>query len=123
MNMETTEKKKHKMRAEYYREWRARKRVKAAEAATETNDIKADFRAALSASVALQKAVASREDTIRHLEKMVERLSADQSARLERIETALQAMLAVPLAAAPHQAPSHPVDTADQKPAPPWMKR
>ena len=120
--MENTEKKKHKMRAEYYREWRARKRMKAAEAATETNDIKADFRAALSASVALQNAVASREDTIRHLEKMVERLSGDLCARLERIETALQAG-AVPLAAAPHQAPSHTLESADQKPAPPWMRR
>lgn len=120
MNMENTEKKKHKMRAEYYREWRARKRMKAAEAATETNDIKADFRAALSASVALQNAVASREDTIRHLEKMVERLSGDLCARLERIETALQASAPV----APQAAPaSHPVDAADQKPAPPWMRR
>ena len=120
MNMETTEKKKHKMRAEYYREWRARKRMKAAEAATETNDIKADFRAALSASVALQNAVASREDTIRHLEKMVERLSGDLCARLERIETALQAGAPV----APQAAPaSHPLESADQKPAPPWMRR
>jgi len=118
--MENTEKKKHKMRAEYYREWRARKRMKAAEAATETNDIKADFRAALSASVALQNAVASREDTIRHLEKMVERLSGDLCARLERIEIALQAGALV----APQAAPaSHPVDAADQKPAPPWMRR
>jgi chromosome segregation ATPase len=111
------------MRAEYYREWRAKKRAKAAEVTTEVDHIKADLKAALEANTAVQKTLASRDETIRHLEKMVERLSGDLCARLERIETALQAMLAVPLAAAPHQAPSHPVDLADQKPAPPWMRR
>lgn len=118
--METTGNQRTKVRAEYYREWRAKKRAKAAEAVAETSDIKADFRAALSASVALQKAVSSREETIRHLEKMVELLSADLCARLERIETALQAGAPV----APQAAPAiHPVDAADQKPAPPWMRR
>jgi len=110
------------MRAEYYREWRAKKRAKAAEVTTEADHIKADLKAALEANTAIQKTLASRDETIRHLEKMVERLSADQSVRLERIESALQAMLAVPLA---HPTP-HPVvqpSDLDHKPAPPWMKR
>ena len=121
--METTGNQRTKVRAEYYREWRAKKRAKAAEAVAETSDIKADFRAALNASVALQKAVSSREETIRHLEKMVELLSADLCARLERIETALQVKPAVPHPA-PHPVtqPSQPSDL-DHKPAPPWMKR
>ena len=110
------------MRAEYYREWRAKKRAKAAETTTEADHMKADLKAALEANTAIQKTLASRDETIRHLEKMVERLSGDLCARLERIETALQAG-AVPLAAAPHQAPSHTLESADQKPAPPWMRR
>ncbi len=108
------------MRAEYYREWRAKKRAKAAEVSTEADHIKADLKAALEANTALQKTITSRDETIRHLEKMVERLSADQSARLERIETALKAGTPV----APQAPPAiHPVDLADQKPAPPWMRR
>ncbi len=106
------------MRAEYYREWRAKKRAKAAETTTEADHMKADLKAALEANTAIQKTLASRDETIRHLEKMVERLSGDLCARLERIETALQAMLAVPLAhPTPHPAPQ------PSQPAPPWMKR
>ncbi len=108
------------MRAEYYREWRAKKRAKAAEVTTEADHIKADLKAALEANTAVQKTLASRDETIRHLEKMVERLSGDLCARLERIETALQAGTPVTPQAPPA---SHPVDPADQKPAPPWMRR
>jgi LPS sulfotransferase NodH len=107
------------MRAEYYREWRAKKRAKAAEVTTEADHIKADLKAALDANTAVQKTLASRDETIRHLEKMVERLSADLCARLERIESALQATPPV----TPQAAPVPHLEAADQKPAPPWMKR
>jgi predicted nucleic acid-binding Zn-ribbon protein len=110
------------MRAEYYREWRAKKRAKAAETTTEADHMKADLKAALEANTAIQKTLASRDETIRHLEKMVERLSADLCARLERIETALQAMLAVPLAHAVAHPTPDPTPQPSQ-PAPPWMKR